>query len=127
MRCVTTSPKAAAITDDKIKGMNDVGMVLGAICAGKLAPDDPRIPYVVKVALRRVRAGRKLSVLVGGTPFGAAGGPGVVPVGMLTCHFSARELMEAGCCAVFCDPLALREAIMRAAAHANLIMEASAA
>lgn len=37
-----------AIGEDKIKTMKDVGMVLGAIRAGKLQPDDPRIPQSVR-------------------------------------------------------------------------------
>jgi hypothetical protein len=46
LRDAITSGKA--ITDDKVKSMKDVGMVLGAIRAGKLKPDDPRIPDSVK-------------------------------------------------------------------------------
>jgi hypothetical protein len=37
-----------AITDDKVKSMQDVGMVIGAIRAGKLGPNDPRIPQSVR-------------------------------------------------------------------------------
>jgi hypothetical protein len=40
--------KGASIRDDQVKSMKDVGMVLGAIRGGKLAPDDPRIPESVK-------------------------------------------------------------------------------
>jgi phosphoglycolate phosphatase-like HAD superfamily hydrolase len=90
---------------------------------GKPAPD------VVEVALRRVRAGRKFSVLVGDTPYDAQAAlrAGIVPVGVLTGHFSARELHEAGCRAVLRDPVALREALMRAAERADQPVEASAA
>ena len=86
-------------------------------------------PYVVEIALRRVRAGRKLSVLIGDTPFdaGAAGRARVMPVGVLTGHFSARELTEAGCRAVFRDPVALREAIAQDATPSGRTMEGSAA
>lgn len=45
-----------AIADDKIKSMNDVGVVLGAIRAGKLAADDPRIPDSVKRIVEDMRA-----------------------------------------------------------------------
>ena len=73
---------------------------------------------VLEVALRRVRAGRKLSVLVGDTPFDAqaARKVGVIPVGVLTGHFSERELLDAGCRVVLRDMIALRAAIMRTAA-----------
>lgn len=37
-----------AITDDKVKNMRDVSMVIGAIRAGKLKPDDPSIPPSVR-------------------------------------------------------------------------------
>jgi hypothetical protein len=37
-----------AITDDKVKSMRDVSMVIGAIRAGKLKPDDPNIPPSVR-------------------------------------------------------------------------------
>lgn len=44
------------ITDDKIKSMEDVGMVLGAIRAGKLKADDPRIPDSVKKVMEDMKA-----------------------------------------------------------------------
>lgn len=37
-----------AITEDKVKSMRDVSAVLGAVRAGKLKPDDPRIPPSVR-------------------------------------------------------------------------------
>jgi hypothetical protein len=37
-----------AITDDKVKNMRDVSMVIGAVRAGKLKPDDPNIPPSVR-------------------------------------------------------------------------------
>ena len=37
--------EGTAISDDKVKNINDVGMVLGAIRAGKLKPDDPDSPF----------------------------------------------------------------------------------
>jgi phosphoglycolate phosphatase-like HAD superfamily hydrolase len=75
-------------------------------------------PGVLEVALRRLRAGRKLSVLVGDTPFDAqaARKAGVIPIGVLTGHFSERELLDAGCRAVLRDLVALRAAIIRTAA-----------
>lgn len=76
-------------------------------------------PGVVDVALRRVRAGRKLCVLVGDTPFDAqaARKAGIIPIGVLTGHFSERELVDAGCRAVFRDLTALRAAMMHARAE----------
>jgi phosphoglycolate phosphatase-like HAD superfamily hydrolase len=90
---------------------------------GKPAPD------VVEVALRRVRAGRKFAVMVGDTPFDAqaALSAGVAPLGVLTGHFSARALHEAGCRTVLRDPVALREALVQASVSAGQPMEASAA
>ena len=44
-----------AISDDKVKNMNDVGMVLGAIRAGKLKPDDPRIPPSVRAVIQEMK------------------------------------------------------------------------
>ena len=37
-----------AITEDKVKSMRDVSAVLGAVRAGKLSADDPRIPSSVR-------------------------------------------------------------------------------
>lgn len=37
-----------SIADEKVKNMNDVSMVIGAIRAGKLKADDPRVPDSVK-------------------------------------------------------------------------------
>lgn len=37
-----------AITDDKVKSIRDVSMVIGAIRAGRLKPDDPNIPPSVR-------------------------------------------------------------------------------
>jgi hypothetical protein len=45
----------AAIADDKVKSMKDVGMVLGAIRSGKLKADDPRIPDSVKKVIEDMR------------------------------------------------------------------------
>jgi phosphoglycolate phosphatase-like HAD superfamily hydrolase len=72
-------------------------------------------PGVVDIALRRVKAGRKPSVLVGDTPFDAlaARKAGIIAVGVLTGHFAERELCDAGCAAVFRDLTALRAAIMQ--------------
>ena len=90
---------------------------------GKPAPD------VVEVALRRVRAGRKFSVMIGDTPYDAqaAENARVAPVGVLTGHFSTRQLHEAGCRAVLRDPAALREAFSRSDAATGEPVEASAA
>ena len=90
---------------------------------GKPAPD------LVEVALRRVRAGRKFSILIGDTPYDAeaALSAGVTPIGVLTGHFSGRVLHEAGCRAVLRDPVALREALIQADATARRPVEASAA
>ena len=38
----------ASITDDKVKNMRDVAAVIGAIRAGKLKSDDPRLPPSVR-------------------------------------------------------------------------------
>lgn len=40
--------KGSSISDDQVTSMKDVGMVLGAIRAGKLKADDPRLPPSVK-------------------------------------------------------------------------------
>lgn len=74
-------------------------------------------PRVLEVALRRVRAGRKPSVMVGDTPFDAeaARRAGILSIGVLTGHFSERALREAGCHAVLRDPVALREAVTHSA------------
>lgn len=90
---------------------------------GKPAPD------VVEVALRRVRAGRKSCVLVGDTPYDAqaARKAGVVPIGVLTGHFAAHELEDAGCRAVLRDVAALRHAIMQQVTTPAPALEASAA
>lgn len=47
--------EGTAITDDKVKSMKDVGMVIGAIRAGKLSPNDPRIPSSVREVLEDMK------------------------------------------------------------------------
>jgi hypothetical protein len=44
------------IRDDQVKNMHDVGAVIGAIRAGKLSPDDPRIPQSVRQIMDDMRA-----------------------------------------------------------------------
>jgi phosphoglycolate phosphatase-like HAD superfamily hydrolase len=109
-----------------VTGIEDLIDAIGCgddVKHGKPAPD------VVEVALRRVRAGRKVSVMVGDTPYDAQAAlkSGVAPVGLLTGHFAARELLDAGCRAAFRDPMALRAALLRADESAEERAEASAA
>jgi phosphoglycolate phosphatase-like HAD superfamily hydrolase len=109
-----------------VSGIEDLVDAIGCgddVKHGKPAPD------VVEVALRRVQAGRKFSVLVGDTPYDAqaALNAGIAPVGVLTGHFSGRELLKAGCPAVLRDAVALREAFVRANETAQEPVEASAA
>lgn len=47
--------KGASISDDQVTNMKDVGMVLGAIRAGKLKPDDPRLPASVKSVIDEMK------------------------------------------------------------------------
>src|SRR5436190_18263400 len=94
-----------------VSGIEDLVDAIGCgddVKHGKPAPD------VVEVALRRVRAGRRFSVMVGDTPYDAqaALNAGIIPVGLLTGHFSGRELLDVGCRAVLRDPLALRAALL---------------
>lgn len=107
----------------------DIENLVDAIACGDDVRHGKPAPDVVEVALRRVRGGRRFSVLVGDTPYDAQAAlrARVAPVGVLTGHFSARELHEAGCRAVLRDPMALREALMRADEAAREPMEASAA
>jgi phosphoglycolate phosphatase-like HAD superfamily hydrolase len=106
------------VTD--IEGLVDAIACDEDIRRGKPAPE------VVEVALRRVRAGRKPSVLVGDTPYDAQAAPraGAIPVGVLTGHFSERELSDAGCRAVFRDLAALHAAMMRPAEAGELVSAA---
>jgi hypothetical protein len=43
------------ISDDKVRDMHDVSMVVGAIRAGKLAEDDPKVPESVKQVIQHMR------------------------------------------------------------------------
>ena len=109
-----------------VSGIEDLVDAIGCgddVKHGKPAPD------VVQIALRRVRAGRKFSVLIGDTPYDAqaARNAGIAPVGVLTGHFSSRELLEAGCRAVLRDPSALRAALLRTDEPAEQPIEATAA
>lgn len=93
----------------------DIENLIDAVGCGDDVRRGKPAPSVLEVALRRVRAGRKPSVMVGDTPFDAeaARRAGVLSVGVLTGHFSGRALREAGCHAVLRDPVALREAVVR--------------
>jgi hypothetical protein len=44
-----------AIGEDKVRNMRDVSAVVGAIRAGKLKPDDPRIPKSVQEIIKRMK------------------------------------------------------------------------
>jgi hypothetical protein len=46
----------ANISDDKVKSMRDVSAVLGAIRAGKLKADDPRVPPSVKKVIEDMKS-----------------------------------------------------------------------
>jgi len=101
------------------------GLVDAMACGDDIHRGKPG-PGVVDLALRRVRAGRKPSVLVGDTPFDAqaARKAGVTSVGVLTGHFSERELSDAGCQAVFRDLAALHAAMMGPAEARELVSAA---
>jgi len=89
-----------------ITGVGD--LVDGFACGddvecGKPAPD------LVRIALERVDAGAKPSVMVGDTVFDAqaACAAGIASVGVLTGHIAEDALRAAGCAAVFPDVTAL--------------------
>jgi phosphoglycolate phosphatase-like HAD superfamily hydrolase len=109
--------------------VTEVENLIDAIGCGEDVKHGKPAADVVEVALRRVHAGRKFSVMIGDTPYDAqaAENAGVAPVGVLTGHFSAPELLEAGCRTVLRDPAALREALLRPDAAAGEPVEASAA
>ncbi|WP_375415057.1 hypothetical protein [uncultured Bradyrhizobium sp.] len=44
-----------AITEDKIKDMHDVSMVIGAIRSGKIKEDDPKVPDSVRKVIKQMR------------------------------------------------------------------------
>jgi phosphoglycolate phosphatase-like HAD superfamily hydrolase len=126
--------KIAIATDcakDELRRYLEVANVEGLVDAIGCGDDIRRgkpAPAVLEIALRRVKAGRKLAVFVGDTPFDAqaARKAGVISVGVLTGHFSERELSDTGCRAVFRDLTALRAAIMRpAAADAGELVSAA--
>lgn len=93
-----------------ITGIEDL---VDAIACGDDVKRGKPAASVIDIALRRVKAGRKPAVMVGDTPFDAkaARRAGIASIGLLTGHFAARDLLEAGCAAVFRDPAALLEAL----------------
>jgi phosphoglycolate phosphatase-like HAD superfamily hydrolase len=125
--------KIALATDcakDELRHYLEVAKVeelVDAIACGDDIRRGKPAPSVLEIALRRVRAGRKLVVFVGDTPYDAQAARkiGVMSAGVLTGHFSERELREAGCCAVFRDLIALRAAIVPAAAEADELVSAA--
>ena len=90
-----------------------IGDLVDAIACGDDIKRGKPAPPVLDIALRRARAGRKVAVLIGDTPFDAqaARKAGVAALGVLTGHFSDAQLSEAGCHAVFRDLVALRAAL----------------
>jgi HAD superfamily hydrolase (TIGR01549 family) len=93
-----------------ITGIEDL---IDAVACGDDVRRGKPAPNLIDIALRRVKAGRKPAVMVGDTPFDAkaARKAGIASIGLLTGHFAARDLFEAGCVAVFRDPAALLDAI----------------
>lgn len=127
--------KIALATDcdtDELKHYLEVAGIetlVDAVACGDDVKRGKPVPSVVEIALRRVRAGRKLSVMVGDTPFDAKAAcrAGIIPIGVMTGHFSERELRDAGCQVVLRDPMALHGALTRAdAAHADKLVALAA-
>jgi phosphoglycolate phosphatase-like HAD superfamily hydrolase len=97
-----------------------IGNLVDACACGNDVRRGKPDPALVQLALRRLRAGRRPAVagqrpavMVGDTPFDAeaARRAGIRSIGVLTGHFSANALREAGCAAVFRDIAALHAAI----------------
>jgi phosphoglycolate phosphatase-like HAD superfamily hydrolase len=126
--------KIALATDcakDQLRHYLEVAKIEGLVDAFGCGDDVRRgkpAPAVLETALRRVRAGHKLAVLVGDTPFDAATARKcrVISVGVLTGHFSEPALREAGCHAVLGDITALRAALARTAAGADQLVAPAA-
>jgi phosphoglycolate phosphatase-like HAD superfamily hydrolase len=100
----------------ELTGVED--LVDAAACGDDVRRGKPD-PGLVQLGLRRLRAGRKPAVMVGDTPFDAAAARkvGIRAVGVLSGHFSAGTLHEAGCEAVLRDVAALHAAIATPAAE----------
>jgi phosphoglycolate phosphatase-like HAD superfamily hydrolase len=98
----------------------NIADLVDAVACGDDVRHGKPAPGVVEIALRRVRASRKPSVLIGDTPFDAlaARDAGIAAVGVLTGHFSERALREAGCAAVLRDVKALHAALSPVSAEA---------
>jgi len=115
---------------DELRHYLDVAKIedlVDAIACGDDIRRGKPAPNVVEVALRRVRAGRKLCAFVGDTPFDAAAArkAGVIPVGVLTGHFAERELRDAGCQAVFRNLVAMHAAMTRTAVAPEPLVSAA--
>ncbi len=93
-------------------------LVDACVCGDDVRHGKPD-PGLVQLALRRLRAGRRPAVLIGDTPFDAeaARRVGMRAVGVLTGHFSAGVLREAGCAAVFRGIAELHAALATPAAE----------
>jgi phosphoglycolate phosphatase-like HAD superfamily hydrolase len=93
-----------------VAGIED--LVDACACGDDVRRGKPQ-PRVIEMALRRIRALGKLAVMVGDTPCDAqaARRAGILPVGVLTGHFSESDLREAGCRDVRRDPAALLAAL----------------
>ena len=110
---------ATDCTKDECMHYLDVASVrtfVDAIACGNDIRHGKPSPTVLEIALRRVRARRKLSVFVGDTPYDAQAAckVGVVPVGVRTGHFSEDELREAGCSLVVHDLRTLLGVVIQA-------------
>jgi HAD superfamily hydrolase (TIGR01549 family) len=110
--------KIAVATDsdrDQLKHYLELARVEDLVdataCGDDARRDKPRAE-LVELALKRVRAAGKRAVLVGDTPDDAeaARRAHIRAVGLLTGHFSERDLRNAGCIDVRRDPAALLEA-----------------
>ena len=95
--------------------ITDAGDLVDAFACGDDVECGKPAPDLVRIALERIDAGGKRSVMVGDTVFDAesARNAGITAVGVLTGRIAEGSLRVAGCEAVLPDVTALRSAMPR--------------
>ena len=102
--------------------------LIDAIACGSDVKHGKPHPDLLQAALRKLKLRKNhVCVYAGDTPYDAAAAraTGIAPIGMLSGHFPALDLLSAGCVATFRDPRALHQAFVEARTDAEVYAEAS--
>jgi phosphoglycolate phosphatase-like HAD superfamily hydrolase len=92
----------------------NIGDLIDAIGCGNDVKHGKPHPDIFELARKRLKVRARGSIAcVGDTPYDAAAAraAGMPPIGVLTGHFAARDMLASGCLTTFSDPRALLQGV----------------